>query len=49
MKQMDYNGQGHGKRGQRIKYPIIVEHRLKHEDVGFAGGKEEMGECSKNV
>jgi hypothetical protein len=42
MKQMGYNDQWLGKKGQGIKHPIVVEPSPCHEGLVF-GGKEEMG------
>jgi hypothetical protein len=35
MKQMGYVGHGVGKKIQGIVNPIVDEHRLKHEGLGF--------------
>ena len=43
MKQLAYNGEGLGKRSQGIINPILVEHRVKHEILGF-GGQEEVSD-----
>jgi hypothetical protein len=39
---MCYDAYGIGKRSQGIVNPIIVEHNVKHEGLGF-GGEEKVG------
>jgi len=40
LRHMGYDGKGIGKRIQGIQRTIVVEYRVKHESLGFDGGKE---------